>query len=90
MNVTNKSPNPLVLPGATEAIKPGATVKVDNWDDIKGNDAIKLFIKGGALETGGKVGEPAEPAAQDVSPAAQLAALNARQAAAGAPINAQV
>lgn len=86
MNITNNSSNPLGLPGNSEPIKPGATVKVENWDDIKDVPAVALFLKLRVIETGGKVHDPVADEALDVSPAAQLAAINARQAAAQAPI----
>lgn len=85
MNVTNKSSNPLGLPG-NSPIMPGATAKVENWSEIKDLPVIVMLIQRDVIETGGKVGESDVTPPVDVSPAAQLAAINARQAAAEAPI----
>lgn len=89
MNVTNNSTNPLGLPG-NEPIPPGATVKVENWDDIKDLDTIKLFLKREVIATGGKLQDAPVPDAVDVSPAAQLAVINARNAAAESRVEPEV
>lgn len=58
MNVTNNTRNPLVLPVAPgdtmEAIAPGATADVSNWDAIKGHATVQKYVEGKAITVGGK------------------------------------
>lgn len=66
MNVTNNSRNPLVLPGGTEAIPAGGTLKIENWDEHAKHPVVAAFVKSGALTTGGKLsaGEANQQAAE--------------------------
>ncbi len=70
--VTNFSPNPLVLPGNTEAIPAGHSAEVANWDEIKDHSLVKKFLSGDKpmIGVGAKAAKQAEVAASDEAPAA--------------------
>lgn len=73
MNVTNLTPNPMLLPGSELPLLPGATVKVDNWKDIKDHPFVALLLEQKLLTTGGDVAEAPEPDAAEAAPAATRA-----------------
>ena len=55
--VTNNSDLPLAIGGVS--IPPGRTIKVDNWDIVKGGETVQAWL--GAKAITAKVDQPIQP-----------------------------
>jgi hypothetical protein len=48
-NVTNCTPIPLTLPVTGQVIRPGATIRADRWNIVKGAEVVRAWLQSKAL-----------------------------------------
>lgn len=48
-NVTNHSSVPLILPVTGQTIRPGATIRADRWNIVKGAAVVRALLQSNAL-----------------------------------------